>query len=38
MQAHMMKNMPPHMMQQHQQPTTDQQKTIQLQMLTHMKK
>jgi hypothetical protein len=36
MQAHMMKNMPQMMMQQ--QPTTDQQRNIQLQMLTHMKK
>lgn len=36
MQAHMMKNMP-HMMMQNQ-PSPDQQRTIQLQMLSHMKK
>jgi len=35
MQTHMMKNMPQMMMQQ---PSPDQQRSIQLQMLTHMKK
>lgn len=39
MQAYMMKNMPQMMQHQHQhQPSSDQQRTIQLQMLTHMKK
>ena len=36
MQAHMMKNMPQMMMQN--QPSQDQQRAIQLQMLSHMKK